>query len=533
MSKDNNFFKFLFSALLVTSIVFSNVSVVFADDGAPPKEETPTTEPTDQVDVAETPLPEETPIPGTDVTVTPTLESTTSPEETPTTDGMEETAVSPESTPQVEEEVPAEDNPVPAEEETPDVALFEQVPDGTEVMVLDENGESLPLATQDALDTILDTDPMWCPAGVLPGGAGCSANYATISALLSNMRSNTGNYTQDGIIYFTANTGGSFSLTTSGSSLGNSDFNTLNGYNLTLQGGWNGSNGASAAFSGQTNFGSSTLTIGTSSNPWDGNITINDFTFNNVSSGNAVTVYTTTGDITLDNVSVTQQRGDDYTANLDSQSGDIRVQNSTFDGNSGSGSSNRNRGFIAETNTGSITISDTTFRDTRNCANFFFFCNDELSNYNGATLSAPTVALTNVTAFNNDLSGIEINNANSIWLNNVVAYNNGSSIFFGLLGTGSGVNVNGTGATVVNVNGGNLTNNESYGLSVFNGSISAVSDPTCSGNRYPWPACQYMLQHNANYYRHYPTCFEFSRRYNGRSNRGIWSSRYLFRSNRK
>lgn len=363
--------------------------------------------------------------------------------------------------------------------------MFEQIPENTEVIVLDENGAALPLASEEALEVILDSDPMWCPAGVLPGGPGCTTNFATINALLTNMRNNTSNYTQDGVIYFTSNPGASFSLTTAGSSLGSGDFNTLNDFDLTLQGGWNGLNSASATFTGTTNFGNNTVTIGTSSNPWVGNITINNFSFNNVSNGNALTVYTTSGDITLNNVTVTQQRCDDYTAYLDSQSGDIVVSNSTFDGNDSGGNTNRNRGFRAETNTGSITISDTTFRDTRNCTSIIFFCLDETSNYNGATLSAPIVTLNNVTAFNNDLSGIEINNANSVFLNNVVSYDNGTFIL--LLGLGSGVHVNGTGSTVVNINGGTLSDNEAYGLSVFFGSISATTDPTCSGNTYPGP----------------------------------------------
>lgn len=454
MSNKHPFFKILFSFLLIASIVLANVSIAFADDGTTP-EPTITVEPTEE--------PVET---GAAETSTIT--------ETPAT----EVAPSPE----VEKEV-VEEEQAPAEGEAADPALFEQIPGDTEVVVLDENGETIPLASEAALDVILDTDPMWCPAGVLPGGPGCTTNFATINALITDMRNNTGNYTQDGVIYFTATPGASFSLTTT--SLGTGDFNTLNDYNLTLQGGWNGLNGASATFTGTTNFGSNTLTVGTSASPWAGNISLVNFTFNNVTSGNAITIYTTSGDISLTNVTVNQQAGDDYTAYLDSQSGDITVQNSTFDGNSGGGSSNRNRGFHAETNTGSITISNTTFRDTRNCTSIVIFCLDETSNYNGATLSAPTVTLNNVTAFNNDLSGIEINNANSVWMNNVVSYDNGTYIL--VLGLGSGVNVNGTGSTVVHVNGGTLSNNEAYGLSVFSGSISVTSDPTCIGNRYPGP----------------------------------------------
>lgn len=443
MSNKHPFFKILFFFLLIASIVLANVSIAFADDGTTP-------EPT--------------------VTVEPTEEP------------VEPTATEASPSPEAEENV-VEEEQAPAGEEASDPALFEQIPGDTEVVVLDGNGEPIPLASEAAMNVILDTDPMWCPAGVQPGGPGCTTNFATINALITDMRNNTGNYTQDGVIYFTANPGASFSLTTT--SLGAGDFNTLNDYNLTLQGGWNGLNGASATFTGTTNFGSNTLTVGTSANPWAGNISLVNFTFNNVTSGNAITIYTTSGDISLANVTVNQQAGDDYTAYLDSQSGDITVQNSTFDGNANGGSNNRNRGFHAETNTGSITISNTTFRDTRNCTFILFFCLDETTNYNGATLSAPTVTLNNVTAFNNDLSGIEINNATSIWMNNVVSYDNGTFIL--VLGLGSGVNVNGTGSTVVHVNGGTLSNNEAYGLSVFSGSISVTSDPTCIGNRYPGP----------------------------------------------
>ncbi|NUQ84658.1 MAG: HYR domain-containing protein [Anaerolineales bacterium] len=456
-------FRWVFSVLLVASIITVNVSVALADEDAP-SDSTPTVQPSEE---SQEPL-------ATEEIESPSVVETPTPEvggdATPTPEG---------------EETPSEEEQVPAAEEASNAPLFEQIPENTEVIVLDENGEALPLSSEEALDVILDSDPMWCPAGVLPGGPGCTTNFATINALLTNMRNNTSNYTQDGVIYFTSNPGASFALTTAGSSLGSGDFNTLNDFNLTLQGGWNGLNGASATFTGTTNFGSNTVTIGTSSNPWVGNITINNFSFNNVSNGNSLTVYTTSGDITLNNVTVTQQRGDDYTAYLDSQSGDIVVSNSAFDGNDSGGSANRNRGFRAETNTGSITISDTTFRDTRNCTSIIFFCLDETSNYNGATLSAPIVTLNNVTAFNNDLSGIEINNANSVFLNNVVSYENGTFIL--LLGLGSGVHVNGTGSTVVNVNGGTLSDNEAYGLSVFFGSISATIDPTCSGNTYPGP----------------------------------------------
>ena len=385
-----------------------------------------------------------------------------------------------------------EDSPTEEESDSKDTTsedetvteMLSDVPENTDIVVLDENGEAVSLVEQEAADIMMEEDPMWCPAGVLPGGAGCSTNFASISALIINMRNNTSAYEADGVIYFTANSGGSLEFTNNFSSLRNADFNTLRVYDLTLQGGWNGVNGAGASFTGQTNFGSNTLTIGEFNNRWVGNITLNNFTFNGVTNGNAITIYTTSGDITLNNVDVTQQGGNDYTANLDSNSGNITVQNSNFDGNNSG--NNRNRGFRAQTDTGAITITDTSFSDARDCFSFFGFCFiDAFANNDGATLSAPTVTLTNVTSSNNDLNGIQISDADTVTLNNVTGTNNGTSFFF--TGVGSGVNVNGTGSTIVNVTGGTLSDNQNFGLSVFNGTINVYSHPTCINNGNPGP----------------------------------------------
>ena len=463
-------FNVFVALLVVINLALVNVSVAFADDGAPP-EPTPTVAPTED---PITPPVTETATPEPDITETPTPEETATP--------------LPEETVPSVEETPLSEEPAPPAEEAEPVGLLSQLPENTEIVVLDQSGESIPLVSQDALDAMLDTDPMWCPAGVLPGGAGCTTNFASIALLLTDMRNNTLTYDQDGIIYFTANPGASFALTTAGASLGAGDFNTLNDFNLTLQGGWNGSNGALATFTGQTNFGTNTVTIGTSANPWAGNITLNNFTFSGVSSSNAVTVYTTSGNIILNNVDVAQQSGDNYTAYLDSTSGNITVQNgSSFDGNNSG--ANQNRGFYADTNTGSITITGTsgtpiTFNEAHGCLVFIVCLVDTLVNYNGATLNAPTVTLNYVSASNNDLNGFLVTNANTVTLNNVTTNNNGTNLLLqpDTGDVGSGVQVNGTGSTIVNVFGGSFTNNERYGVEVTNGSISITTAPTCSGN---------------------------------------------------
>ena len=157
MSPKFHVFRVLFSFLLIASVVLANASIVFADDGTPPEATAtaePTEEPADPTATEETELPLATETPTPEVTPTPDVNETASPEE----------------------QAP--------EEEAPEPALFEQIPGDTEVMVLNENGETLPLASEAAMDVILDTDPMWCPAGVQPGGSGCTINFATINALL-------------------------------------------------------------------------------------------------------------------------------------------------------------------------------------------------------------------------------------------------------------------------------------------------------------------------------------------------------------
>ena len=454
MPRKNRFLNSLLSIILILSITLTNVNIALADDG-------PTPEPTVAAEPTEEP-------------VQPTAEPT----EPPVVEPTEPPVVATEP-PVLETVVPTETAPTeqaPVEvEQAPITELLTQAPENTDLVVLDENGEALPLTSQEALNTILETDPMWCPAGVLPGGVGCTTNFATIALLIADMSTNATTYDENGVIYFTSTPGASFSLTSAVSS-----FNTLNDFNLTLQGGWNGLNGASATFTSQTNFGSNTLTIGSLANPWVGNITLNNFSFSGVSSSSAITVYTSTGNITLDNVDVAEQTGSFNTALLNSISGNITVQNgSIFDGNNTAPPTNgQSSGFSATTGTGSITISDTTFQESRQNGS---------NTYDGATLSAPTVTLTNVIAQNNDGDGITINNANIVTLSNVTATGNGTeSGANGLSGNdGSGVFINGNAGSRVIIIGGTFTNNQEYGVEVASPANTALyiqTKPNCSGN---------------------------------------------------
>ncbi len=470
---------FLIFALCLSLV---NVNTAFADD-------TPPTEPPPATEVATEPATSE---------ASPTTEPVVS---TPT-------PVETEST----------------EEETTLDEFLSEIPDNTDVVILDENGNPVPLVSQDAVEIMQEEDPLWCPVGA-PLNSPLCRNFtggSAITNMLTDMRNNTGTYDENGVIYFTSSAGGSLALTNAAASL-LTDFALLSNFNLTLTGGWNG-NLSSPSFSGQTNFGSNSLTIGTAGNPWIGSITLNNFIFNDVDNTPGVQVYTTNGSVTLNNVdaddtddttpinivvtgigsvsltgvdvsdgtdgngiTITTNSGnisladvdvtnqdDGYTANLQSQSGNITITNGTSNGSSFNGGDN-SLGFVATTNTGTISITGAS-----GSGNQITF-NDADGSSNGATLSGSTVTLTQVTANNNNMNGIQISNAGVVTVNNVIATNNGTDVS-GAPDLGSGLRVFGTGSTVVNVNGGTYSNNERYGIEISNGSVNVISNPSMTGN---------------------------------------------------
>ena len=419
--------------------------------------------------------------------------------------------------PVVATEVPVESTPIPVdasstpepaqatlteaaatEEEIPVTELLSQVSEDTDLVVLDENGEALSLASQDAAEIIQVADPIWCPEGQLPtiGLNGCTTSFASIFELLNDMDVNSANYAYNGIIYLEQTKPAKPVTTiTSAVVIDNSTYSSLftnfNSYNLTIQGGWNTNwnpnNSNSPMINGQTDLmGAGVyLQIGSSSNPWVGNVTINDIKIgvsgpNGGAGTNAgLTVYTTDGDISLNNVDVRQQEGNNHTAYLQSTNGDINLGSSlyltgpqalinTFDGNNSIGE--QNQGFSATTTTGSISISNTRFQDA--------FQTSSSVSANGATLSAPVITLTNVLAFDNDGNGIAISNANIVTLNNVTGGKNSANEGNGL----SGVYVSGTGSTNMNVNGGSFNFNGRYGIELVNSILNEQLAPSCSGN---------------------------------------------------
>jgi hypothetical protein len=328
-----------------------------------------------------------------------------------------------------------------------DTSLLSQLPEGTDVVVMNESGDPISLASQEAVNIVQITDPMWCPQGIAPGGTGCTANFADSQALIDDMDNSdpaTANsiYEQNGIIYFTVNPGpGSFRLVRgSGLALNAADYDVLKSYDLILQGGWNGIIGAGATFTGLTDFGVNPLIIGSSlTNPWGGNITLNNFTFSGVSTTNAITVFTA-GNITLNNVTANLTVNPTLSplprgARLDntSGSGNVTVTNSTFN-------QNTNEGLFVQSN-GVITLVNVVANqnggygaDVRNGVNGtsqdVFVVNSTFSNNTGRdglrVVSLGNVTLINVTAQNNNNDGVDVstNPANLIICGGTFSGNN-------------------------------------------------------------------------------------------------------------
>ncbi|MBK8780343.1 MAG: hypothetical protein IPO22_00740 [Anaerolineales bacterium] len=219
-------------------------------------------------------------------------------------------------------DIPTADTPT-AEEPTL-LEIMEQIPAQTDIVVLDANGEAMPLATQEAADVIVEGDPMWCPAGATTVTVNC-VNAATVSALLPLLASKN----EDGIIYFYTPTAYNINdVTFDGTNL---NLDQLADNALTIQGGWGGNPnlGSAITFSGNSLF-----SVPISIINWTGAVAVNNITVNGAS-GTGLTV-TTAGNISLDNVSSNNNLGlgasIDNTTSSSSASVTLTGDN-TFNGN--------------------------------------------------------------------------------------------------------------------------------------------------------------------------------------------------------
>ena len=445
------------SATMVFVLLLSAVAVTpaFADGETPP--------PPDEGIVEEAPT-EEAP-----VEEAAPVDQTTS-EEAIATDGTSSEVVTTVDETIVEAPVAETTDPTTAD-------LLATLPEGTDLVVLDADGESVPLASEEAAEIIAGSDPIWCPAGVAPIAltGGCSNSYAQLDVLLADFIP-TGN----GIIWveWGSTVAG---VTIDGADFGIDGWGPAANYSLTIQGGWNGTSGSTALFAANpyTTFsgvGTDFLRIIN----WVGPVTLKNLVFNSADGNEAVEYHTlwveTAGNIIVDKVTVNDANNLDVGpteangAVLDNTSGvgNVTVTNSTFNNNEGFG--------LVILSHGTVTLKNI-YAYSNGFDGLYVNNNDT----NAATAGKP-VTLTNGNFSDNGQAGLAIVSEGAITVSNITADLNGS---YGAkldnltltTATAAPVYVNG-----VNSFNGNTGGPAYAGLYVESKGLIKISSTTANGN---------------------------------------------------
>ena len=202
--------------------------------------------------------------------------------------------------------------------------LLSRVPKGTRIVVTDASGKAVPLASQKAAQAVVKGDPMWCPTGVNPGGAGCTGPQPSFSALLAFMT----NKTVPGTIWIESTV-----TDTRCNHSGSLTVGTTANYALTLKGGWTGSSGLATINTAAPSTFNVPLTIN-----WNSDVTLSNIIITGVtgSSSTALTI-TTPKSVTLTAVNVNTNSGSGAKINNTSSTtaSAVTVSSSTFSSNTG------------------------------------------------------------------------------------------------------------------------------------------------------------------------------------------------------
>ena len=345
-------------------------------------------------------------------------------------------------------EAPVADEPAIAEETVVEDQLtvaevFEQLPEETQVVVINEAGDLEPLASEEAAAIIAKGDPMWCPALVDPGGAGCTAAFATVTLLIADLAANP--KSGAGTIYFTP----TYAVDDVSFDHSVAALNTLT--DLTIQGGWNGLIGVDYALSGVSVF-----SVPISVTNWEGSVTIKNIT---VSSGAGDGIHVQTkGDINLENVTSSNNTAGSG-AYLDNTSGTGKITltgANTFNDNQGHG--------LWAFSKGDITLNDITANRNNNWG-------ANLVN----TFGTGKITLTGTNTFNdNYISGLRADSNGDITLNNMTANGNktnSGAYLDNMIGTGN-----------ITITCGEFNDNAQHGVEATLSSVLTLNGVTFSNN---------------------------------------------------
>lgn len=392
------------------------------------------------------------------VLATPVYADEAPPEDVTTEEQVEET----EAQPPVEEEASppstGEPDSAPSEESIPDEEqpILEQLPENTEIIVLDEEGQALPLVTQEAEEAIAVIDPLWCPVGVKPKAntGGCTAGYPNLYALINDIATDViPEPTKAGVIWIqTGSDASPFNIVIDGSDPQfTTGLNSWANFALTLQGGWIGTD-LNTTITSPSTF-SDTISIIN----WNAPVTINDITID-TTTGVGLTV-NTTGNIVLKNVQSNNNNNSGAEIDNTAGTGNVTITNSKF-------INNNTNGLSVDTN-GTITIKDITAND--NSGYGVSLDNDDLA--------PKAVTLSGTNTFNaNGITGLYVTSRGAITINNLSASNNSNN--------GAELNNNvGASTAGVTLTGTNIfSDNSSYGLYVESFGVIKINNLFANSN---------------------------------------------------
>jgi hypothetical protein len=385
------------------------------------------------------------------------------------------------ASPIVEEAPPppsVEDVSEPETQSTTVAEVIDLLPENTGVIVLDEEGEVLPLATVDAQEAAVLGDPRWCPAGAVPP-SGCSPSFAKfvgVGGLIEwlNNPLNAAIVSKAGTIWVEAAYDSSTNedITTTSIVLDGSSLTNMSNYALTINGGWlpNVSMGGSALSTTDL----SEFNVPLSIINWHAPVTVKNVSVNNVTSGTyALEVGTTIGLITVTNVDVVNntvtQAGANLSNDLAITPAGITVNDSNFNSNTATG--------LEILTKGAVNIKNVTSND-----------NGEYGIVidNTPALTAQAVNLTGTNQLNsNGLDGLVIFSKGAITLNYIMAnYNDGTGVYLDncAINYGTGLCTNLFSSTVIIKGVNDFSNNGWDGLRVFSGGVISVSNIIANNN---------------------------------------------------
>lgn len=368
-----------------------------------------------------------------------------------------------------------EDTPLTQPEPESAQSILGEVPEGTDVVVLNSEGETLPLASQEAAEVLANGDPIWCPAGVakpVAGMGGCTTpgpanvNYdpTSLGSLLAYLTANQPN--KDGTIWIASNY--NFANDNAAINFDGITLTVMSNFKLTLKGGW--CDGTDLTCAGLVDITKpSTFDVPLLITNWNNDITISNITIANTASGANALQVSTTKNITLTNVISNNNTGRgaffdncQFSVSACLGSGNVTITNSQFNNNTG------DRGLWVESS-GILTLKDITASFNANGYGAYLV--------NSGALTAKAVTISGTNTFNNNGtssagSGLYVTSLGAITVNNVNASNNGNGGF----GHGADLNNNNGGSTAgVTLTGMNIfSGNQGNGLTVASfGAIKA------------------------------------------------------------